>query len=73
MNENAYILANTGELFIMNKDLSYETYEPYKDIPKQDFYYSAGHFLMLSDELALQGVQDRRKNSARFVNIIGGT
>lgn len=59
--ENAYILADTGELFIMNKDLSYETYEPYKDIPKQDFYYNAGHFLMLSDELALQGVQEGDK------------
>ena len=60
-NENAYILANTGELFVMNKDLSYETYEPYKDLPKQDLYYSAGQFLMVNDELALQGVQHNEK------------
>jgi hypothetical protein len=54
--ENAYILADTGELFVMDKDLSYETYEPYKDLPKQDVYYSAGQFLMLNEEVALQGV-----------------
>ena len=59
--ENAYILADTGELFVMNKDLSYETYEPYKDLPKQDVYYNAGQFLMLNDELALQGVQEGDK------------
>jgi len=59
--ENAYILANTGELFVMNKDLSYETYKPYKDLPKQDVYYTAGQFLMLSDELALHGVQQDQK------------
>ena len=56
-NENAYILANTGELFVMNKDLSYETYEPYKDLPKQDLYYNASQFLMVNEELALQGLQ----------------
>jgi hypothetical protein len=54
--ENAYILSDTGELFVMDKDLSYETYEPYKDLPKQDVYYSAGQFLMLNEEVALQGV-----------------
>ncbi|WP_172371942.1 hypothetical protein [Sporosarcina jiandibaonis] len=59
--ENAYILADTGELFVMNKDLSYETYEPYKGLPKQDLYYSAGQFLMLNEELALQGIHANGK------------
>lgn len=54
--EKAFILGSTGELFILNKDLIFQTHEPFKDLEKQDLYYSYDGSIMLNEELAMHAV-----------------
>ncbi|MEH7123125.1 hypothetical protein V7149_06125 [Bacillus sp. JJ1503] len=54
----AYIIGNYGKLFIINKDGDYKTYEPFKELPPQSFYYKieGGGTLLLNEEAALHSV-----------------
>lgn len=38
--EQAYVLSDTGKLFAYDKNMQYQVFEPFKDLPKQDYYYN---------------------------------
>lgn len=38
--EKAYVLSDTGKLFAYDKNMQYQVFEPFKDLPKQDYYYN---------------------------------
>ncbi|WP_243388306.1 hypothetical protein [Bacillus kexueae] len=54
----AYIIGDNGKVYVLKKDLQYRTYEPFKDLPPQDYYYfiDGGGTLLLNDHDALHFV-----------------
>ena len=47
--KHAYVLSNSGELYVYDTSFNYKTYEPFKNLPKQDWYYSEENSPLLID------------------------
>jgi hypothetical protein len=53
--DHAYIIGNAGKIFVLDKNNNYSTYEPFKDLPPQEYYYNIDGFgtLLISDGVVL--------------------
>ncbi|MED4532039.1 hypothetical protein [Metabacillus fastidiosus] len=60
--EKAYIVGAEGKLFVLDKNLNYETYEPFKHLSKKDFYYrdNITGILLLDKHTALYNLYDEK-------------
>ncbi|MDY7221210.1 hypothetical protein [Halalkalibacterium halodurans] len=56
-NDNAFIMGENGDLYVYDKNFSYQVTKPFKDLPPQDNYYIEGEgYILLEEDKALYGV-----------------
>ncbi|WP_203363638.1 hypothetical protein [Bacillus sp. REN10] len=58
--KNAFIMNDEGKLFVLDRKLSYKTYEIFKDLPQQDKYYDVEGSLLLNEETALYSIYNEK-------------
>ncbi|KAA0548979.1 hypothetical protein FZW96_03445 [Bacillus sp. BGMRC 2118] len=60
----AYIIGDEGKLFVLDKEFKYKTYDVFKGLPKQDYYYINNGTLLLNEDTALHFLFDDEKGTS---------
>lgn len=62
--EHAYILSNSGRMYVYDKSFQYKIVEPFKNLPKQDWYYNQEFpHLLIGEHTILTSVYHEGKGS----------
>lgn len=62
--EHAYIIGNEGKLIVLDKDFNYKSFDVFKDLPSQFYYYIHNGTLLLNEDTALHILYNEENGSS---------